>query len=207
MNNPRYTCSPSPAPCQPGEALCETQAGFLPSSYCSSCATWTTSSSGCGGMELCQRRPRWSSSRHPRFIVYFASTAWTGIPKHHMYSSGESLCVSRKTGWFQTIRLSTGVTTSIARWQLRALTSSVFLQPYHKQPHGWSGLVTTQQCSLATRLLASECVKWHLQGGEDDGRVDAVASAGCREWPAAWPAAPSPAQPRFTIHLTGSSIT
>lgn len=120
---------------QPGEAPCKTPGGFLPSAYCPSCATWTSLSSGHRGMELYQRCPRWSSSGHQRFMVYFVSTVWTGLPRHCIYSSGESLPVSRKTGWFQTVCLSTEVTTSIARWKLRALVSFVFL--YCKKATLW----------------------------------------------------------------------
>ena len=40
---------------------------------------------------------------------------WTDFPKHRIYLSGKSLPISRKTEWFQTICLSMGVTTSIAR--------------------------------------------------------------------------------------------
>lgn len=171
------------------EAPCETQEA--------SSLWWTSQAVPIGpahpqGLELYQRCPRWSSSRHQRFLVCFASTAWTDLPKHCMFVWRGLACFQKNRMVSNHLFISRG---DNYYCQVKTESSHLFcllgIVLQNKQPHGWSGLVTTQKFSLATWLLAPESVKSDFVCDEGNDRAD----TGCRGWLAAWQAAPSSAQP------------
>lgn len=115
--------------------------GFLPLVNFPGCANWTSPSPGLGAVSEMPQTPDPQDTKDSLCVL----PRLLGLTSPSIAClSGEALPVSRKTGWFQTICLSAGVTTTIAKWKLRALISFVFLELYCKTNSPMAGQVWSQ---------------------------------------------------------------